>query len=129
MMSASSSGVWLPSCNMPLSIATAGSAVVLARLTERGGALFNRDLPEAEAKGIADRLRFGLVTQLRSVPIGLRVDAWLMENYPEIRCGQMRSIIDEIRNLTTALDPRAATTACHRLRATPNRAAPRRTRR
>jgi hypothetical protein len=38
----------------------------------------------------ADHLFDGVMTQLRSVPIGLRVDAWVAEDYPELRRPECR---------------------------------------
>jgi len=39
--------------------------------------------PEA-IEGLRDQLFDGLMTQLRSIPIGFRVDAWIMREYPEL---------------------------------------------
>jgi hypothetical protein len=43
------------------------------------------ELPAPSLRKYADQLFDGLMTQLRSVPIGLRVDAWLAADYSELR--------------------------------------------
>lgn len=43
------------------------------------------NLPAPSVRQYADQLFDGLMTQLRSVPIGLRVDAWLATDYGELR--------------------------------------------
>ena len=46
----------------------------------------------AVVRTMTDRLLHGLITQLRSYPVGLRVDAWLHESYPDLRELQTRGI-------------------------------------
>ena len=42
-------------------------------------------LPPQTVAGLRDQLFDGLMLQLRSVPIGLRVDAWVRKEYPGLR--------------------------------------------
>jgi hypothetical protein len=56
------------------------------RMTE---ALSDEKFPR-EMRDMCDFLLTGLITQLRSYPIGLRVDHWLLESYPELRDLQKR---------------------------------------
>lgn len=47
-------------------------------------ALLDPRIPK-EVRGMSDYLLTGLVTQLLSYPVGLRVDNWLYDGYPELR--------------------------------------------
>src|ERR1043166_133120 len=46
--------------------------------------LADRSLPP-EVRGMKDHFLDGILTQLRSIPIGLRVDQWLMDSYPNLK--------------------------------------------
>jgi len=56
-----------------------------------GDLLLDPKIP-AVVRSMTDRLLHGLITQLRSYPVGLRVDAWLHESYPDLRELQTRGI-------------------------------------
>lgn len=47
-------------------------------------ALLDQRIPR-EMRGMGDYLLTSLVTQLRTYPVGLRVDEWLFEFYPDLR--------------------------------------------
>lgn len=57
----------------------------------------------AIVRTMSDRLLDGLLTQLRSYPVGLRVDAWLHENYAELRELQMQGIRAQLEENILAL--------------------------
>jgi hypothetical protein len=61
-------------------------------------------LPAANMRQYADQLFDGLMIQLRSVPIGLRVDAWLASEYGELhemqRAFALRQLQDNQQVLT-----------------------------
>lgn len=45
----------------------------------------------------------GILTQLRTVPIGFRVDDWLLSEYPEVRSLQVRSVHAQLADNSRAL--------------------------
>ena len=53
---------------------------------------------------VQDMIFNGLMTQLRSVPIGLRVDDWLASQYPELRDAQLHSARIQLQQNAAALD-------------------------
>lgn len=52
-----------------------------------------------------DMLVNGLLTQLRSVPIGLRIDEWLWSEYPELQQEQIASARLQLQQNASALHP------------------------
>jgi hypothetical protein len=67
--------------------------------------LRDRSLPPGVSQ-LRDMLLNGLMTQLRSVPIGLRIDDWLFAEYPEIRLGQVAGVRTQLKQNTAALGPK-----------------------
>lgn len=55
-------------------------------------------LPTPGVRQYADQLFDGLMTQLRSVPIGLRVDAWLATDYGELRALQQAFAVRQLQD-------------------------------
>ena len=45
----------------------------------------------------------GLMTQLRSMPIGMRIDDWLFHEYPELRLQQIAGAKAQLRDNSRAL--------------------------
>jgi hypothetical protein len=62
-------------------------------------------LPDAAVKQFAEQLYNGLMTQLRSAPIGMRIDKWLWEEYPGLRDQQQASISKQQQDNIQALSP------------------------
>jgi hypothetical protein len=60
--------------------------------------------PEA-IRGLRDRLFSGLMLQLRSMPVGLRVDAWIRQNYPELSDLQRTAILRQLQDSLATLGP------------------------
>jgi hypothetical protein len=52
-----------------------------------------------------DMLMNGLLTQLRSVPIGLRIDEWLWSKYPDLQKEQIASARIQLQQNASALHP------------------------
>lgn len=50
-------------------------------------------LPEEVKSNLRDRMFDGLMRQLRSVPVGLRIDSWISAQYPEL-ARQQRAMIE-----------------------------------
>lgn len=71
-------------------------------------------LPDPAVHQFADQLYNGLMTQLRSVPIGMRIDRWLWDSYPDLREMQKASIVrqqqDNVQGLSPEIKAMAPTT-------------------
>jgi hypothetical protein len=59
---------------------------------------------ELQAK-LAWQLVDGLLLHLRSIPIGMRIGAWLAENYPELRQSQHAIVLRELAEAKQTLSP------------------------
>jgi hypothetical protein len=66
--------------------------------------LSDRSFPP-EIRSAKDMLINGLLTQLRSVPIGLRIDDWLWSLCPDVRAEQIASSKLQLRQNAEALSP------------------------
>ena len=60
--------------------------------------------PESIAT-LRDQLFDGLMTQLRSIPIGLRVDSWIMREYPELSELQQKAAMQQLQENLQVLSP------------------------
>ena len=67
-----------------------------------GDMLLDPKIP-AVVRSMTDRLLHGLITQLRSYPVGLRVDAWLHNGYPDLRELQTKGIRSQLEENILAL--------------------------
>jgi len=54
---------------------------------------------------VARQMYDGIVVHLRSIPIGLRVSAWLDDQYPELRQLQRVQVMSELADNAGSLDP------------------------
>jgi hypothetical protein len=61
--------------------------------------------PDAVIEPFAANLVDGLLTQLRSIPVGMRVDAWLAEEYPALADEQALSISLQQQEALVSLSP------------------------
>ena len=64
-------------------------------------------LPPVAAEGLRDRLFEGLLAQLRSMPVGLRVDAWIRSEFPGLREQQEAAVRRQAAENQQTLDPEA----------------------
>lgn len=62
-------------------------------------------LLEKQVDGLTNRLFDGLLSQLRSVPVGMRVDAWILANYPELAALQRKAVMKQLDDAAAALRP------------------------
>ena len=62
--------------------------------------------PESSLRIFADQLVSGLLTQLRSIPIGMRIDAWLGADYPGLAEEQAESLAAQQQEALSCLSPR-----------------------
>lgn len=49
-----------------------------------------------EARNMGEMLLGGLVTQLRSIPVGFRIEDWILRNYPELSGLQKRAALAQL---------------------------------
>ena len=82
-----------------------GRRAVQELLTEQGGIARKLRLPKETVKQLADQFFDGLLTQLRSVPIGMRIDRWIRETYPALHGAQEASVDRQQRDNAQALNP------------------------
>jgi hypothetical protein len=64
-----------------------------------------RSFPESARRQLSNQLYDGLILQLRSVPVGFRVDAWVRETFPELIPEQRRSATRQLGEYQAALSP------------------------
>jgi hypothetical protein len=62
-------------------------------------------LPKEVRNTLRDQIFDGLLRQLRSVPIGLRIDSWLNSSYPELAEQQRAIITRQLKENMAALGP------------------------
>jgi hypothetical protein len=62
-------------------------------------------LPEDARHVLAEQLLGGLLTQLRSVPIGMRVDSWLYQQHPDLKDLQAVGIGRQLQDNLSVLGP------------------------
>jgi hypothetical protein len=64
-------------------------------------------LPPETVSTLRDQLFDGLMRQLRSIPIGFRVDSWITREYPELGQLQRDMIMRQIQDNLASLGPEA----------------------
>ena len=74
----------------------------LARNELRGEAQF---LPEELRDEMTDMWIHGLITQVTSQPVDVRIEEWIADNYPGLRQEQRRSLRTETRTVTANMSP------------------------
>ena len=82
-----------------------GRQSVHKALAGPNGILKEYNLPVAAVKTVTDQLFDGLMTQLRSLPIGMRVDASLRDNYPALSTQQEQSFAAQQAQAAQGLSP------------------------
>ena len=68
-------------------------------------------LPDTAVRQLADQMFDGLMTQLRSLPIGIRIDRWLWDAHPELREMQKESIMRQQQDNVQTLGPQIRETS------------------
>ena len=61
--------------------------------------------PESVLISFTEQLVSGLFTQLRSIPVGMRVDAWLADSYPALADQQAESLAAQQQEALSCLSP------------------------
>jgi hypothetical protein len=65
----------------------------------------NKRLPAEVMLGFASQLFQGLMVQLVSTPVSMRVDAWIAESFPDLVDQQRKIVTRQIRDALGSLDP------------------------
>lgn len=76
---------------------------IAATLAGPGGKLESFGLTPAQINQMADTYLSGLMTHLRSIPIGMRVAEWIADNYPELAQSQSAAVVKELAEAQGAL--------------------------
>ena len=61
--------------------------------------------PQANATGLIHFLHSGLLSQVRSIPVGLRVDAWILQEFPDLLPLQEKALAKQLNDNASALRP------------------------
>lgn len=77
--------------------------------------LKNRTLPGPMLHGLRDQLANGLLLQLRSIPVGLRVDAWIASTYPALHELQRAAVARQLQENAQVLRPEVREIAPERI--------------
>jgi hypothetical protein len=82
-----------------------GRREVTRMLEGPDGLARKRGLPARAVPQFTTILYDGIVTQLRSMPIGMRIDRWIYDTYPSLREGQASSLNEQQRTNVQVLTP------------------------
>lgn len=82
-----------------------GHDAVKRMVIEPGGVIEKMGLPPSVVEPLVSQFYDGLMAQLRSYPIGIRIDRWIAATLPALRADQRASIDEQIRTNIQALSP------------------------
>jgi hypothetical protein len=88
-----------------LASTTEGRQVVHRLLNAPDGPGKKLKLPPKSVEALRDQLYDGLMTQLRSIPVGFRVDSWILREYPELAPLQRDMVMRQQKDNLAALNP------------------------
>jgi hypothetical protein len=94
-----------PDQRFDLAPAKTGRDVVDRLLSGPGGPASKLKLPPSTRERLRDQLFDGLMLQLRSIPIGLRIDAWILATYPDLVPLQRISVLQQLQENQATLGP------------------------
>jgi len=83
-----------------------GREKVARLVSEQFGPSADISLPAAAQAALSEQLLAGLVTQLRSIPLALRIDRWLRTEYAGLRDQQDSAMLQQLREGIAVLEPR-----------------------
>lgn len=61
--------------------------------------------PQANVTGLIQFLHSGLLSQVRSIPVGLRVDDWILQEFPDLLPLQQKALSKQLNDNAAALRP------------------------
>jgi hypothetical protein len=82
-----------------------GRAAVRRLVADQGGNAVKSRRSVGQLEEMASTFLQGLVARLYSVPVGLRVAEWILENYPELQAGQRIAVLREVSDAQATLQP------------------------
>jgi hypothetical protein len=94
-----------PEARLNFVLTPQGRREVEALLKAPNGILSKMRLPPAAAGNIVDEVFRGAMLQLRSMPIGMRVDRWLRRDYPDLNPLQEASARKQMQDNSQTLGP------------------------
>lgn len=94
-----------PEHRLDLAGGPVGRRIVQQLLTGPDGPARKMNLRPDVIEGLRDQLFNGLMTQLRSIPVGLRVDSWMLEHHPDLIDLQRAEVIRQLQENLATLGP------------------------
>jgi hypothetical protein len=94
-----------PAQRVDLASTAEGRQVVSRLLNAPDGPGKKMKLPPETVEVLRDQLFDGLMTQLRSIPVGFRVDSWIMREFPELAPLQREMVMRQVKDNLGALSP------------------------
>jgi hypothetical protein len=85
--------------------ATVGRDQVRKEMVGSDGTLAARGLDPAQAEQVAAMVFDGLMTHLRSIPVGMRIADWIYANYPALHSSQHTTALKELAEAKASLQP------------------------
>lgn len=82
-----------------------GKQFARQQLGGQDGVAKSLGLPESAVEQLATQMSSGLIVQLRSYPVGIRIDQWIRNSYPGLHEAQERSIDQQQRENARMLAP------------------------
>ena len=82
-----------------------GREIVHQLLSGREGPARKLKLPPEAVNRLCDQLFDGLMVQLRSIPVGLRVDTWIRREYPDLAALQRTAVLQQLQDNQATLGP------------------------
>lgn len=82
-----------------------GKQFAREQLGGKGGAAKRLGLPKSAVEPVAEQMSSGLLVQLRSYPIGMRIDQWIRNSFPALHDAQNQSIDRQQRDNVQMLSP------------------------
>lgn len=94
-----------PDQRFDFAAAKTGRDIVDRLLSDPRGPGSKLKLPPSMREQLRDQLFDGLMLQLRSIPVGLRVDAWILDAYPDLAPLQRASVLQQLQENQATLGP------------------------
>jgi hypothetical protein len=82
-----------------------GRDEVVKEMVGPGGTLAGRGLSPGDAEHAAGMVFDGLMTHLRSIPVGMRIADWIYANYPALHTSQHTTALKELAEAKASLQP------------------------
>ena len=94
-----------PSNRWDFAPAARSREIVHGLLTGPDGPARKLQLAPSAVEKLRDQLFDGLMVQLRSIPVGLRIDAWILRDYQELATLQRSAVLRQLQDNQATLAP------------------------